>query len=996
MDDVPPLDRDPAQALAPPVSPPTRDPALRATPSPESTLAPPPRPVEYPATMELPAPPAAGRLDVTLDAATLTMPPAGPSDLATATHSPDLPGSGPTSARRMPLPSIPGYDLLGVLGRGGMGVVYKARQVKANRLVALKMILSAAHATDADRERFRVEAESVARLDHPNVVKVFDVGDHDGLPYFALELCPGGSLADQLKENPLPAGDAAATVERVSRGVQAAHEAGIVHRDLKPANVLLAADGTPKVTDFGLAKRLDDDAGLTRTGAVMGTPSFMAPEQAAGDNRAVGPAADVYALGAILYDCLTGRPPFKGLGVVDTLQMVRTKEPISPRLLNPSVPTDLETICLKCLRKEPTQRYLRAADLADDLERFRTGRPIRARPVGRVESAVKFARRHPLPVGLAAIAFLLLTVGLTVSTVLYLRAEEERVRADGETLAARDAEAKERVAKIKAVAASNKAREVLDAMTSDTAGSVLTTKALSYGVERDFLAGVMSYYQEFAGETAADEVSRARTADAAKRVAHIQFRLGRYAEAATAEEKAIALYQALRIDFLDRGEYQLSQAASESALGVILERLNQPAAAEKQYRSALAAREHVLAAVGTDKQFRGDSAATHLNLAALLKNRREFGEAEGHLRTALQLLADLVAENPTLDTLVGHQATAHANLSSLLDESNRLPAAAEQARLALALRQKLYAKLPNDPEVIADLASSHFNAGNRFRVRRDLAAASKEYETAVGLQERLVANFPTVGSYRKGLISSQMNLAGVLDERNKPVEATQLMRSATLQTKRLASEFPGVPAYAVLLGGSSCNLGNDLARAGKPADALPYYDEAVTALTPVAQSVDDGKTRREARMFLRNSYDGRARALDVLKRYAESAQDWQRALELSSPAEQRDCRAGRATALLNSGRHADAVKEFDEIIKLPGWAPSRWYQFAECYLYAARKLPDDSSTCRDRAMECLTKAVAAGFTDVSALKREKALDPLRDRDEFKALLAQLEKKAGKK
>jgi hypothetical protein len=319
--------------------------------------------------------------------------------------------------------AVPGYELLEELGRGGMGVVYKARQVKADRLVALKMILSGAHASAADLQRFRTEAEAVARLSHPNIVQVFEVGEHDGRPFFSMEYCPGGSLEKHLGGTPLPSAEAARLVQALAGAVQHAHAAGVVHRDLKPANVLLTFsrepeasagaapalasgsrlnDATPKISDFGLAKRLGE-AGQTASGAVLGTPSYMAPEQAAGGSKEVGPAADVYALGAILYECLTGRPPFKAATPLDTILQVVADEPVPPSRLNPKVPRDLETVCLKCLEKRPPRRYRSAAALAEDLRRCREGEPIAARPAGALERAWKWCRRRPAVAALLAV-----------------------------------------------------------------------------------------------------------------------------------------------------------------------------------------------------------------------------------------------------------------------------------------------------------------------------------------------------------------------------------------------------------------------------------------------------------------------------------------------------------------------------------------------------------------------------------------------------------------
>jgi serine/threonine-protein kinase len=231
---------------------------------------------------------------------------------------------------------VPGYELLAELGRGGMGVVYQARHGKLNRVVALKMILAGSHAGAADLARFQTEAEAIARLQHPNIVQVHEVGEHEGKPFFSLEFCAGGSLAQKLNGTPLPAREAAALLETLARAMQAAHDQHIIHRDLKPANVLLTEAGVPKITDFGLAKKLDE-AGQTHSGAIMGTPSYMAPEQAGGKSGAIGPAADVYALGALLYECLTGRPPFKAATALDTIMQVVSEEPVPPRQLNAKV-----------------------------------------------------------------------------------------------------------------------------------------------------------------------------------------------------------------------------------------------------------------------------------------------------------------------------------------------------------------------------------------------------------------------------------------------------------------------------------------------------------------------------------------------------------------------------------------------------------------------------------------------------------------------------------
>jgi serine/threonine protein kinase len=294
-------------------------------------------------------------------------------------------GFQPTAAATEPTPlaglprTFGDYELLQEIGRGGMGVVYKARQCSLNRLVALKMILRGELASAADLARFRAEAESAARLEHPNIVPVYEVGECDGQAFFTMQLVEGSTLRERAAQGPLPPRDAALYLAAISRAIDFAHQRGVLHRDLKPSNVLIDKDDRPLVTDFGLAKRVESGDSLTGTGHILGTPSYMSPEQAAGSRGRLSPATDVYSLGTILYELLTGRPPFQAASPVDTLMLVLEQDPLLPRLLNRNIDRELEMICLKCLQKPPDLRYPSAAKLADDLEAYLNGEPVSAR-----------------------------------------------------------------------------------------------------------------------------------------------------------------------------------------------------------------------------------------------------------------------------------------------------------------------------------------------------------------------------------------------------------------------------------------------------------------------------------------------------------------------------------------------------------------------------------------------------------------------------------------
>jgi|GEM_PF-1228656 cytochrome c peroxidase len=328
---------------------------------------------------------------------------------------------------RQEFPTLPNYSISSELGRGAMGVVYKAQQVSLKRTVALKMILTGANADEEYLSRFQAEAEAVAQLHHPNILHIYEIGEHDGLPFFSMEFVDGGCLSDKVNGKAQPAREAVETVKTLARAIHVAHVQGIVHRDLKPANILVGADGLLKITDFGLAKKLgDQDSTQTRAGSIMGTPMYMAPEQAAGVSREITPAADTYSLGAMLYELLTGQPPFSGESVMDTLHKVRTEDPVPPTRIKPKLHRDLETICLKCLEKDPAKRFESAESLADDLQSFLDSEPIDARPTGKSERCIRWMKRRPAMASMVALVTVIIPIGLIALFVILQQAEKSR------------------------------------------------------------------------------------------------------------------------------------------------------------------------------------------------------------------------------------------------------------------------------------------------------------------------------------------------------------------------------------------------------------------------------------------------------------------------------------------------------------------------------------------------------------------------------------------
>jgi tetratricopeptide (TPR) repeat protein len=633
------------------------------------------------------------------------------------------------------------YGILRVLGSGGMGVVFAARQERPRRVVALKMIVAGPRVGGQHLQRFRDESEILARLRHPNIVQVHEVGEHDGRPYFTMEYAEGGSLAQKLAAAPLVPRAAAELIQTLAGAVHSAHEQGIVHRDLKPSNVLLEGDGTPRVGDFGLAKQLHDapgrasDGGRTETGAILGTPGYMAPEQAAGQSKEVGPAADVYALGAILYECLTGRPPFRAATILETLEQVRSQEPVPPSRLQPGLPRDLQTVCLKCLEKEPARRYTSAQELADDLRRFLDGVPLRARPVPVWERAWRWARRRPAAAGLlvlSGVAVAGLLAGLWWHTT-QLNAQVRRAEA-GELKARQQHE----LADARYQAARTSLRRMLDRLESRRLADVPRLKEL----HRDLLEDALAFYQTVLQQ--ADNPDPAVRLDAAVALvgtACTQDRLGQTEPARDNFRRAVTLLEELPEEYRDRAD-------SQEYLGVCHRWLGNQDQLAQQWEEA-------------ERHFRA-------NLGIAERRAREESDQSGWLWQ-------------------NEVARAEHLLGQLAQGAGRLPEAETCYLRAVAIRTKLVEAHHADEAVQVNLAETYQNLGAVYGSQKRWPEAQAANDKALGPMKQWADQHP---QYRVSLAAVYLNAGDVLWNTGKPREALERLTQAVDLAEAILQKEP--------------------------------------------------------------------------------------------------------------------------------------------------------------------------------------------------------------
>ncbi len=875
-------------------------------------------------------------------------------------------------------PEVPGFEVLGLLGRGGMGAVFEARQLRLGRKVALKVVtIGEASAYD----RFRAEAEAIAALRHPNIVQIFEVGESSGRPYVALELIEGGSLDRVLAGRPLPARRAAELSRSLALAVGHAHARGIIHRDLKPANILLAPPAepggppVPKVTDFGIAKRMEEAGGPTREGDLLGTPASMAPEQATGDLDRIGPATDVYGLGVILYEMLTGQVPFRGTDAIETLLLIRTQEPVSPRRLNPKLPRDLETICLKCLEKEPARRYASAEALAEDLRRYLSSETITARPATGLERAGKWARRRPsaaTALGVSAVALLALIAGGAYYNARLRSALQETREAKDEA--------------VESLASSESsyqlARRAVDRFLIQISESVLFEEPGMLALRNELLGEARDFFQEFIEIREDDPRATRDLARALTSYGVIQWRFGELDEAITGLQRAVDL-----LVTLDDGRGLEPEERAELAralwhLGQVREFAGRRDAAISTIERAIVEGDAVLRAAPQAVETLIDLAEARTFLAGFERDSGRYEASQAFLDAAarrLQTIPEAFDSRRLEDAwlgifnLEGQIAWYRGDFDASLEAHGKV---LERSRTRLQ-------QFPGSSHWRDRVAGALNNVASCEMKLGRLEHAAEMMEESLQLHRELAMYEPESVETATQLAASLGNLAAIRDRLGQPDKVEEVLREAVAIQQSLADAAPGNTMWAYHLAASHGNLGNALLGSGRHEDALEEFRRSVEVASDV---LDRQPQNAMIRNVVRNGAWGEADCLVALGRPGEAVSAFDRAFEVADGYARKEIRAFRAAALARDGAFDRALAEAITVIQeAEGDKPLRLLAAeAIASLTSLKRTPRAGEMAR-LALQIVSDLNAEGLLSRADLMRG-GLEPLRNHPAFRDLL----------
>jgi tetratricopeptide (TPR) repeat protein len=723
-----------------------------------------------------------------------------------------------TQATRMApsLTSLGRFDLVERIGVGGFGSVWKARDKELDRTVAIK-IPRAGGMTAEQQEKFFREARAAAQLRHPRIVSVHEVGRDGDSVYIVCDFVRGVTLGDWLTGQKLTSREAAELCAKVADALHHAHEHGIVHRDLKPANVMMDYDGEPHLMDFGLARRESGEVTVTMDGQLVGTPAYMSPEQAQGEAHTADRRSDIYSLGVILFQLLTGELPFRGNARMLVKQVIHD-EPPSPRKLNGNIPRDLETITLKCLEKEPNKRYQSAQDLEAELKRFLAGEPIQARPIGRVARGWRWAKRNPRVAVLTASVAVLLVAVAAVSMIGFAVAKRQQIAAQ---------ESAAREASLRSLAEENLglAQKAVDDYLIRVAEDDRLKQDDFHDLRTELLETAVPFYEQFAKQKPGDAQSQANQASAYARLASIHSETGNHKKSVSEYEQAISLRKELVDKYPDVLDYQRDLAHDEAELGWDLHVVIKTAEAQPHYDAALAILTRLVAESPNEPRYRQMLAKTHERYGMLVRyNDAALGQK--HFEEAIEIQRALVKDFPETEEYKIGLASSSFYLANLIRKSQP-EVALDRLNEAAEIQRKAVAAHPKNSEYRAALAESLANQGLVLFSQRDTENGRKRFDEALEILKQVVGQFPSVVKYRLNLARTFSGYAISLGVVGDSVGAVHQYEQSIANFEKLVNDFPDVPAYMNYAGTDRKACAQLLRKLGRDAEAQEHYERAL-------------------------------------------------------------------------------------------------------------------------------------------------------------------------